>query len=54
MKLLVTIGIPCFNAERWLRAAIESALAQPALGVEARDADGHERAHFARLRFQIS
>ena len=24
----VTIGIPCFNAERWLRGAIESALAQ--------------------------
>jgi nucleotide-binding universal stress UspA family protein len=24
----VTIGIPCFNAERWLRRAIESALAQ--------------------------
>ena len=28
MTPLVTIGIPCFNAERWLRAAIESALAQ--------------------------
>ena len=28
MKPLVTIGIPCFNAERWLRASIESALAQ--------------------------
>lgn len=25
---LVTIGIPCFNNERWLRAAIDSALAQ--------------------------
>jgi hypothetical protein len=25
---LVTIGIPCFNAERWIDAAIESALAQ--------------------------
>ena len=24
----VTIGIPCFNAERWLRRAIDSALAQ--------------------------
>lgn len=28
MPALVTIGIPCFNAERWLANAIESALAQ--------------------------
>jgi hypothetical protein len=28
MPALVTIGIPCFNAERWLAQAIESALAQ--------------------------
>src|SRR5436190_9298086 len=28
MPALVTIGIPCFNADRWLRTAIESALAQ--------------------------
>ncbi|MEQ1862047.1 MAG: glycosyltransferase [Chthoniobacteraceae bacterium] len=35
MKPLVTIGIPCFNAEPWLAAAIESALAQtwPAIEV---------------------
>ena len=34
MNALVTIGIPCFNAERWLRAAIESALAQTWPAVE--------------------
>lgn len=28
MSALVTIGIPCFNAERWLGKAIDSALAQ--------------------------
>lgn len=28
MSTLVTIGIPCFNAERWLAQAVESALAQ--------------------------
>lgn len=28
MKPLVTIGIPCYNSARWLKAAIESALAQ--------------------------
>ena len=28
MTPLVTIGIPCYNSDRWLRAAIDSALAQ--------------------------
>ena len=28
MSPLVTIGIPCFNTARWIRAAVESALAQ--------------------------
>src|SRR5215210_56605 len=28
MAPLITIGIPCYNAEAWLQAAIESALAQ--------------------------
>lgn len=28
MSVLVSIGIPCFNSERWLAGAIESALAQ--------------------------
>jgi glycosyltransferase involved in cell wall biosynthesis len=28
MAPLVTIGIPCYNSERWLKNAIESALAQ--------------------------
>src|SRR2546426_2573224 len=28
MKPLVTIGIPCFNSERWLRDSIASALEQ--------------------------
>ena len=34
MKARVTLGIPCFNAERWLRRAIESALAQTWPGCE--------------------
>ena len=28
MKPLISIGIPCFNSARWLRQAVESALAQ--------------------------
>ncbi len=28
MSPLVTIGIPCFNSERWIKVAVESALAQ--------------------------
>ena len=28
MNPLVTIGIPCFNAARWIKAAVDSALAQ--------------------------
>jgi glycosyltransferase involved in cell wall biosynthesis len=28
MAELVTIGIPCFNAERWIKGTVESALAQ--------------------------
>lgn len=28
MSLLVTIGIPCYNSARWIKAAVESALAQ--------------------------
>src|SRR3954453_19813977 len=35
MTPLVTIGIPCFNAARWLRGAIDVALGQrPPPGVE--------------------
>jgi len=34
MNPLVTIGIPCFNAERWIGAAIESALGQTWLPLE--------------------
>src|SRR5476651_2089512 len=28
MPALVSIGIPCYNAERWIAGAVESALAQ--------------------------
>lgn len=35
----VTIGIPCLNSERWLRAAIESALAQRDINPEVIVAD---------------
>lgn len=28
MSALVTIGIPCYNSARWIKAAVESALAQ--------------------------
>jgi len=34
MNPLVSIGIPCFNAERWIGAAIESALAQTWMPLE--------------------
>ena len=34
MTPTVTVGIPCFNAERWLRSAIGSALAQTHAAVE--------------------
>src|SRR5688572_2928227 len=34
MNPLVTVGIPCFNADRWLHAAIASALAQTWRNVE--------------------
>ena len=34
MTPLVTVAIPCFNAERWLRQCIESALAQTWSAVE--------------------
>jgi GT2 family glycosyltransferase len=34
MPPLVSVGIPCFNAERWLRQAIESALEQTWRAIE--------------------